>query len=243
MIITKNLGKVYESGEQSHVVIKGVDLQINKGEFVAIMGPSGSGKSTLLHLLGGLDTPSNGELRIDGTEISSLSEKELAYFRRRKVGYIFQNYQLLPSMTVSENIAFTMNADGVPQKKQKQRIAELIKSVNLEGKEHFFPSQLSGGQQQRVAIARALAMNPSLILADEPTGNLDRKMGRDILHLLSSLHHDTGLTIVMVTHDPYAAKFAERILFFKDGEIQSDHKLVEGEKDHVMENLLAKLNA
>lgn len=243
MIITKNLGKVYESGEQFHVVIKGVDLQINKGEFVAIMGPSGSGKSTLLHLLGGLDTPSNGELRIDGTEISSLSEKELAYFRRRKVGYIFQNYQLLPSMTVSENIAFTMNADGVPQKKQKQRIAELIKSVNLEGKEHFFPSQLSGGQQQRVAIARALAMNPSLILADEPTGNLDRKMGKDILHLLSRLHHDTGLTIVMVTHDPYAAKFAERILFFKDGEIQSDHKLVEGEKDHVMENLLAKLNA
>lgn len=243
MIIAKNLKKIYQMGQQSIEIVKGVNLQINKGEFVAIMGPSGSGKSTLLHLLGGLDSPSNGELHIDGTEIPSLSEKERAYFRRRKVGFIFQNYQLLPSMTVSENIAFTMNADGVSPKKQKQRIAELIQAVSLEGKEHFFPSQLSGGQQQRVAIARALAMKPALILADEPTGNLDRKMGKDILHLLSRLHQDAGLTIVMVTHDPYAAKFAERILFFKDGEIQSDHKLAEGEKDHVMEDLLAKLNA
>ncbi|SDX08575.1 putative ABC transport system ATP-binding protein [Marininema mesophilum] len=243
MIHLNDIQKTYEIGKHPFTVIKGMNLKIPKGEFVAIMGPSGSGKSTLLQLLGGLDSPTNGEIFIEKTNIPSLSEKELTYFRRRNIGFIFQNYQLLPTMTVAENIAFPMEAEGISKSKQKRRTAELVQAVDLEDKINFFPSQLSGGQQQRVSIARALAMNPPLVLADEPTGNLDRKRGTEILNLLDRLHREIGLTIVMVTHDPYAARFAERILLLKDGEIQSDSRLAEGVEDHVMENLLAKLNA
>ncbi|TCS92392.1 ABC transporter ATP-binding protein [Hazenella coriacea] len=243
MIHAAKLKKVYQMGEESFTALKGIDLTINRGEFVSIMGPSGSGKSTLLHLLGGLDIPTDGTLKIEDVSLASLSEKDRTFFRRRKLGFIFQNYQLLPTMTVEENIAFPMAADRVPKTEQKSRVSELIKAVDLEGKENFFPSQLSGGQQQRVSIARALAMKPGLILADEPTGNLDRKRGKEILQLLSQLHREEGLTIIMVTHDLYAAGYSERVLLLKDGEIKSDISKKEGENSRVMEDLLAKLNA
>lgn len=242
MITAKGITKIYPIGESGYKALNHVDLEVKKGEFLAIMGPSGSGKSTLLQLLGGLDLPTEGELTIDGIDMAALSEKQRTLLRRRKMGFVFQNYQLLPMMTVEENIAFPMSADRSPKAEIQIRVPQMIKAVGLEGKERSFPSQLSGGQQQRVAIARALALQPRLILADEPTGNLDRKSGREILELLSKLHRDERLTIVMVTHDLYAASFAERVILLKDGQIEADIDQ-KGGSDDVVENILAKLNA
>lgn len=219
MIQLKRVEKVYELEAGSFTALKETDLHIAKGEFVAIMGPSGSGKSTLLQLLGGLDLPTRGSIAIDGVELSVLGEKERTLFRRTKVGFVFQNYQLLPMMTVAENIALSLAANKTPKAEIDLTVSRLIREVNLDGKAASFPSQLSGGQQQRVAIARALAMKPSLILADEPTGNLDRKNGQDVLQLLSRLNKEEGMTVVMVTHDRDAAQTADRIITMVDGEV------------------------
>ncbi|HYK74708.1 MAG TPA: ABC transporter ATP-binding protein [Pseudoneobacillus sp.] len=217
MISVSNVSKVYALESGDFYALKNNNIDIGKGEFVAIMGPSGSGKSTLLQILGGLDLPTSGEILVDGIRLNQLNEKERTLFRRTKVGFIFQNYQLLPMMPVGENIALSLSANNASKAKIKATVQKLLSDVNLEGKESAFPSQLSGGQQQRVAIARALAMKPSLILADEPTGNLDQKNGEDILQLISKLNKEEQITVVMVTHDQHAAKTADRIIVVRDG--------------------------
>ncbi|GIN18875.1 MAG TPA: ABC transporter ATP-binding protein [Bacillus bacterium] len=217
MIKVSNLTKEFLQGQEKTKVLKGVDLSIEEGEFVAIMGPSGSGKSTLLQLLGGLDVPTNGEIQIDHHSINEMKEKERTRFRRKKLGFVFQNYQLLPNLTVEENIAFPLHADGKLTNEKSKWIHELIDSVGLTGLNRKRANLLSGGQQQRVAIARALANNPTVLLADEPTGNLDRARAEEILGLLSMFHRNHKQTIVMVTHDIFAAGFADRIILFRDG--------------------------
>jgi putative ABC transport system ATP-binding protein len=217
MITVSDVSKVYALESGDFYALKNTDLLVRKGEFVAIMGPSGSGKSTLLQLLGGLDLPTSGSVVVDDIELTKLNEKERTLFRRTKVGFIFQNYQLLPMMTVGENIALALSANNAKKEVIKSVVQKLLSDVNLQGKESAFPSQLSGGQQQRVAIARALAMKPSLILADEPTGNLDQKNGEDILKLLSQLNKEEKITVVMVTHDQQAAQVADRIIVVRDG--------------------------
>jgi len=224
MISVSDVSKVYflESGD--FYALKNNNLHIEKGEFIAIMGPSGSGKSTLLQLLGGLDLPTKGQITVDEVELTTLNEKERTLFRRTKVGFVFQNYQLLPMMTVGENIALALAANNTPKSKIKSVVEKLLADVNLQDKKSAFPSQLSGGQQQRVAIARALAMKPSIILADEPTGNLDRKNGEDVLKLLSKLNKEEQITVVMVTHDQKAAQSADRIIYVRDGLIEEERK-------------------
>jgi putative ABC transport system ATP-binding protein len=217
MISVSNVSKVYALESGDFYALRNNNMQIQKGEFVAIMGPSGSGKSTLLQLLGGLDLPTSGEILVDGIQLNQLNEKDRTLFRRTKVGFVFQNYQLLPMMTVGENIALSLSANHASKATIKATVQKLLSDVNLQGKESAFPTQLSGGQQQRVAIARALAMKPSLILADEPTGNLDQKNGDDILQLLSKLNKEEQITVVMVTHDQQAARVADRKIVVRDG--------------------------
>jgi len=225
MITVEKVSKVYALEAGDFTALRDADVAIRKGEFIAIMGPSGSGKSTLLQILGGLDLPTSGSVVVDGVRLEGLGEKERTLFRRTRVGFVFQNYQLLPMMTVSENIALALAANRTPKADIERIVDRLIREVNLEGKASSFPSQLSGGQQQRVAVARALAMKPALILADEPTGNLDRKNGEDILRLLSRLNKEEGITVVMVTHDPHAAKTADRIITLRDGAVVEDAAL------------------
>ncbi len=238
MITVTDVSKVYSLESGDFYALKNNHIHIQKGEFVAIMGPSGSGKSTLLQLLGGLDSPSSGKIVVDDVELNRLTEKELTQFRRTKLGFVFQNYQLLPMMTVGENIALALSANNASKAKIKTTVRQLLSDVNLEGKETQFPSQLSGGQQQRVAIARALAMKPSLILADEPTGNLDQKNGEDILRLLSKLNREEQITIVMVTHDLQAAQVADRIITVRDGLIVEDG-MKGGYQNETMANRMA----
>jgi putative ABC transport system ATP-binding protein len=239
MITVSDVSKVYKLEAGDFYALKNNKLQINEGEFVAIMGPSGSGKSTLLQLLGGLDTPTSGNILIDGVQLSQLNEKERTLFRRTKVGFVFQNYQLLPMMTVSENIALSLSANNAPKATIKATVQKLLEDVNLQGKENQFPSQLSGGQQQRVAIARALAMKPKIILADEPTGNLDQKNGKDILKLLSKLNKEEKITVVMVTHDQLAAQTADRIIVVRDGLIAGESRTKGGIRDEAVANRMA----
>jgi len=219
MIQVQNLKKEFSLDHEKIKVLKDVNLNIEKGEFVAIMGPSGSGKSTLLQLLGGLDLPSTGEVVIEGHHLNKMTEKERTIFRRKRLGFIFQNYQLLSTLTVKENIAFPLHADGKLTKDNIERIDELTRSVGLQEMERKRVNLLSGGQQQRVAIARALVNEPSVLLADEPTGNLDRNTAEEILMLFSKFHRENKQTIVMVTHDIFAAGFADRIVLFKDGTV------------------------
>ncbi|WP_010094088.1 ABC transporter ATP-binding protein [Ornithinibacillus scapharcae] len=220
MINVTEVKKEYKTGKEILPIIKGVDFKAEKGEFVCIIGPSGSGKTTLLHLLGGLDTPTSGVIQLDGTEITSKSEKERTILRRKKIGFVFQNYQLLPTLTVYENVVFPLHADG--KKVSTAKVLELLAAVGLEGYDKRFPYELSGGQQQRVAIARSLIHEPAILLADEPTGNLDRQRSSDILDLLAKFHQDRKQTIVMVTHDMFAAGYADRIVLFKDGVIEAE---------------------
>ena len=219
MIKVRNLKKEFIQGQERTQVLKGFDLNIEEGEFVAVMGPSGSGKSTLLQLLGGLDVPTEGDIVINKSNLSNMTEKERTIFRRKCIGFIFQNYQLLPTLSVEENIAFPLHADGSLTKKKNQIIIELLDSVGLKGLGRKRANLLSGGQQQRVAIARALVNNPSVLLADEPTGNLDRGKAEEILGLISRFNRENKQTIIMVTHDIFAAGFADRIILFKDGVI------------------------
>jgi len=217
VIQVENLKKEFLQGQERIKVLKNVSLQIQKGEFVAIMGPSGSGKSTLLQLLGGLDIPTEGDIIINQHYLNKMTEKKRTIFRRQNIGFVFQNYQLLSNLNVEENIAFPLHADGNLTKEKKQVVLELLDSVGLKGLGKKKVNLLSGGQQQRVAIARALVSNPAVLLADEPTGNLDRNTAEDILGLMTRFNRDYNQTIIMVTHDIFAAGFADRIILFKDG--------------------------
>ena len=211
--------KQYQMGEVTVSALDGVNLVVNKGEFVAIMGPSGSGKSTLLHLLGGLDGASDGEITLAGQPLSKLRDNEITVVRRRKVGFIFQFYNLLPTLTAEENVGLPLLIDGQSLDKHKEKIDKLLALVSLSDRKHHKPDQLSGGQQQRVAIARAFVNDPEIVLADEPTGNLDSKSGTALLELLRKTCDELGATIVMVSHDPRAASYADRVIFLKDGQI------------------------
>ena len=218
----KLVKKEYQMGEVIVSALGGVNLVVNKGEFVAIMGPSGSGKSTLLHLLGGLDNPSAGEITLAGQPLSRLNDNQITLVRRRKVGFIFQFYNLLPTLTAEENVGLPLLIDGQSLDQHRGKIAKLLALVSLSDRKDHKPDQLSGGQQQRVAIARAFVNDPEIVLADEPTGNLDSKSGTAILELLRRTCAELGATIVMVTHDPRAASYADRVVFLKDGEIVRD---------------------
>lgn len=214
---TKDLKKIYGSGETAVHALDGVNFTVQNGEFVAIVGTSGSGKSTLLHMLGGLDRPTGGSVVVAGKEIFTLKDEELTIFRRRKIGFVFQNYNLLPVLNVYENIVLPIELDGnVPD---KAYIGDIIKTLGLESKLQNLPNNLSGGQQQRVAIARALASKPVIILADEPTGNLDSKTSQDVLALLKVTSEKFKQTIVMITHNEEIAQLADRIIRIEDGQI------------------------
>ena len=216
--------KQYQMGEVTVSALDGVNLVVNKGEFVAIMGPSGSGKSTLLHLLGGLDGASDGEITLAGQPLSKLSDNEITVVRRRKVGFIFQFYNLLPTLTAEENVGLPLLIDGQSLDKHRSKIEKLLALVGLADRKGHKPDQLSGGQQQRVAIARAFVNDPEIVLADEPTGNLDSKSGTAILELLRKTCDTLGATIAMVSHDPRAASYADRVIFIKDGRIVKELK-------------------
>lgn len=243
MIRVEDVSKHFDAGGQRVSALRNVRLHIRAGEFVAVMGPSGSGKSTLLQLLGGLDLPDEGEIIVDGVHLARLNERERTLFRRRKIGIVFQNYQLLPLLTAEENVAFALHTDRVPSAEAKARSAALLAAVGLAEQARRFPAQLSGGQQQRVAIARALAMRPCVVLADEPTGNLDRKKGNEILQLLSGLQQAENVTLIMVTHDMYAAGFADRIVRLRDGQVTEETARKEDGGDVLLANFLAKPEA
>jgi putative ABC transport system ATP-binding protein len=211
--------KQYQMGEVTVSALAGVNLAVEKGEFLAVMGPSGSGKSTLLHLLGGLDGPSDGEITLAGQPLARLSDDEVTIVRRRKIGFIFQFYNLLPTLTAEENVGLPLLIDGQSLERHREKITRLLTLVGLADRRDHKPDQLSGGQQQRVAIARAFVNDPEIVLADEPTGNLDSKSGTAILELLRKTCDELEATIVMVTHDPRAASFADRVVFIKDGRL------------------------
>lgn len=220
LIEVKNLNKIYGSGEAEVKALKNINLNIEQGEFVAIVGQSGSGKSTLLHLIGGVDIPSLGEVIIDGKNIYKLKEKELSILRRRKLGFIFQFFNLIPVLTAQENIEMPVLLDN--EKIDKKYMNELLRILGLEERKNNYPSQLSGGQQQRVSIGRALANKPSIILADEPTGNLDSKNSKEVLELLKYCAKKYNQTLILITHDINIAKSADRVITIEDGEIISD---------------------
>ena len=217
ILSTKNLKKVYGQGENEVHALAGVDLEVEKGEFVAVVGTSGSGKSTLLHMLGGLDRPTSGSVNVDGKEIFTLKDEELTIFRRRKIGFVFQNYNLVPVLNVYENIVLPVELDG--NEPDCKYIQQIIDMLGLSAKLQNLPSNLSGGQQQRVAMARALAAKPAIILADEPTGNLDSKTSQDVLSLRKVSSQRFAQTIVMITHNEEIAQLADRIIRIEDGKI------------------------
>jgi putative ABC transport system ATP-binding protein len=211
------LSKIYGSGDAAVVALDSVDVQLERGRFTAIMGPSGSGKSTLLHMLAGLDRPTSGEVYLGDTELASLSDKRLTLLRRDRIGFIFQSFNLLPTMTAAENIVLPMKIAG--RKPDQHWVASIVETVGLTGRLSHRPAQLSGGQQQRVAAARALASKPEIVFADEPTGALDSRSGSELLGFLRRAVDDLGQTVVMVTHDPTAASYADRVIFLADGSI------------------------
>jgi putative ABC transport system ATP-binding protein len=221
IIAMANIRKVYDTGKVKVEALKGVDLDIFPGEFVAIVGPSGSGKSTLMNLLGCLDTPTDGTYSIGGDNVAGVTRDTLAEIRNRRVGFVFQNFNLLPHITAQENVELPMLFGGISPKDRRTRAVELLSKVGLGDRVDHKPTELSGGQMQRVAIARALAMNPDIILADEPTGNLDTSSGTDVMSLFNELWK-SGRTLVIITHDPALAKRASRIVEIRDGRITSD---------------------
>jgi putative ABC transport system ATP-binding protein len=219
----ENVTKIYGGMDNQVQALRGITLSVDKGEFVAIVGASGSGKSTLLHLIGGVDKPTTGRILVDGTDISSLDAAESAIFRRRKVGLIYQFYNLIPTLTVEQNILLPMKLDK--KKPEKSYFEEIIKTLGLEEKLKSMPSQLSGGQQQKTAIARALLYRPAIVLADEPTGNLDRRNSKDIIDLIKISNRNLNQTVILVTHDENIALETERVITVEDGEIVSDKKI------------------
>jgi len=225
IISTQNLTKIFGSGLAAVTALDHVNLSVNAGEFVAIMGPSGCGKSTLLHLIGGLDRPSSGKVIIEETSIAEMNDDRLPELRRRKIGFVFQFFNLIPVLSALENAALPITLDGVKPAEAQQKGAEWLARFGLSDRLSSRPDQLSGGQQQRVAIARALAADPPLILADEPTGNLDTRSGDELAGLLRDVARKYGHTVVMVTHDPRIAAYADRIVFMKDGKIVDETML------------------
>lgn len=217
ILSTTELKKVYGSGENEVHALAGVDLEVEKGEFVAIVGTSGSGKSTLLHMLGGLDRPTSGSVTVDGKDIFTLKDEALTIFRRRKIGFVFQSYNLVPVLNVYENIVLPVQLDGGSI--DTEYVDNIIETLGLESKLDNLPNNLSGGQQQRVAIARALASKPAIILADEPTGNLDSKSSRAVIDAFQNAQSKMNATIFMVTHDSFAASFCDRVILLKDGTV------------------------
>ena len=219
IIKVKNLIKVFGKDETTNRVLENLNLEIKKGEFVSIMGESGCGKSTLLYILGGLDKPTSGEIYINDKDINKLKEKQMSNFRRRDIGFVFQFYNLVQNLTVEENIMLPVIMDGRKEKDYKERLEMILKTIGLEEKRKALPNKLSGGQQQRVSIARAIILNPSIILADEPIGNLDSRSGKTVMELLKKINEDEKITIVQVTHSEESAKYGNRIIKIKDGKI------------------------
>ena len=221
VIDIQGITKTYVNGKLSVPVLHGIDLQVNKGEFVSIMGPSGSGKSTFMNILGCLDRPTTGSYRLNGDEVATLSDDELAFVRNKQIGFVFQSFNLLTKLTAVENVALPMIYAGMDKKTRNERAAALLASVGLGDRMDHLPSELSGGQRQRVAIARALANNPAIIMADEPTGNLDSKSTIDVMNIFRGLY-DEGRTIILVTHEPEIATYASRNVVLLDGLIVED---------------------
>jgi putative ABC transport system ATP-binding protein len=221
LIKLEDIQKTYKLGKLELNVLRGINLEINSGAFVSIMGPSGSGKSTLMYMIGCLDVPTKGKVFLDGKDVSKFSEDELAGIRGRKIGFVFQQFNLLSNLNALENVAIPMVFQGRGEAKRKQRAENLLVSLDLEKRIFHKPNELSGGERQRVAIARALANDPEIIIADEPTGNLDSNTGKMIMRVLSDLHEKENKTIVVVTHDPKIAEYSEEIINIRDGEIAS----------------------
>ncbi len=219
IIELKNVSKIYQLGEVEVHALRNVDFKVKKEEFVAIMGPSGSGKSTLLHMIGVLDRPTSGKIYLDGIDISKLNDSELARLRGKKIGFVFQFFNLYPTLSARENIELPMLILERDKDERETKSSKLLKTVGLEKRAEHLPSQLSGGERQRVAISRALANDPPLLLADEPTGNLDSKSGEEIMKFMDKLQKEEKVTVVMVTHEQHIAKYAERIIRLKDGKI------------------------
>jgi putative ABC transport system ATP-binding protein len=225
MIECKNITKIYKNDEIETVALKNISLKIQEGEFVAIMGPSGSGKSTLMHILGCLDTPTSGSYFLDGEDVSKMTDDELAQIRNKKIGFVFQSFNLLPRTTVLRNVELPLIYAGVSPKIREEKAKEALRASAFPDKFWYhYSNQLSGGMMQRVAIARSLVNDPKIILADEPTGNLDTKTGEIVLGTFQNLHDKYGRTIILITHEPYIAEHAERIIKIKDGELISDEK-------------------
>ena len=228
LIQTVDLTKIYGKGETAVTALDHVNLSVEAGEFVAVMGPSGCGKSTLLHLMGGLDRPTSGRVMLDGADLTKLDDTHLTEVRRRKIGFVFQFYNLIPVLNAVENAALPLTLDGRAPTDARTKAAQWLKLVGVDNRQANLPDQLSGGQQQRVAIARALVAEPTLILADEPTGNLDSRAGDEIARLLRQVADEWGRAVLMVTHDPRIAAYADRIVFLKDGRVVDETRLNAG---------------
>ena len=226
LIQAKDLVKIYSLGEVEVQALRSVSLSVEPGEFVAIMGASGSGKSTFMNILGFLDRPTSGQYLLEGINGENLSRDELAEIRNRKIGFVFQGFNLLSRTSALENVELPLLYAGTPTSKRKEMAQKALSEVGLKGREHHHPSQLSGGEQQRVAIARALVNQPSILLADEPTGNLDSKTSEEIMRIFQRLNREMGITIIMITHEPDIASFAKRNILFRDGKIVDDHEIL-----------------
>ena len=225
LIEVERLGKIYQTGDVAVEALRGVSVAIDAGEFVAIMGPSGSGKSTFMHILGCLDKPTSGTYRLDGKSVGEMSRDQLAQLRNKKLGFVFQTFNLLARTSALENIELPLLYNGATAKERHARARMRLEQVGLKGREHHHPNQLSGGQQQRVAIARALINDPPIILADEPTGNLDSKTSIEIMAIFQQLNRQNGITVALVTHEPDVAAYTSRMIHFRDGQIVKDERV------------------
>lgn len=239
MITLKEITKIYSTGDIQVAALRGVDLHIDRGEFVAITGPSGSGKSTMMNILGCLDRPTTGEYYLDGEDVSKASGNQLAEIRNRKIGFVFQGFNLLPRTTALENVELPMLYAGVPPKERRERAIHSLESVGLGDRIHHRPKELSGGQQQRVAIARALVTQPAIILADEPTGNLDTRSSIEVMAIFQKVHNE-GNTVLIITHEPDIVQYTRRMIYFRDGKVEED-EMVKETKDAAVD--VQKMNA
>ncbi|MDD5076729.1 MAG: ABC transporter ATP-binding protein [Sphaerochaetaceae bacterium] len=223
LIKLENVWKIYKLGETELSILKGINLEIKKGIFATIMGPSGSGKSTLMYMLGLLDTPSKGKIYLQGKDTSNFSEDKLATFRGKKIGFIFQQFNLLQNLTALENVMLPMVFQGIPEDERRQKAKKLLISVNLAKRIDHKPSEMSGGEQQRIAIARSLVNDPEILIGDEPTGNLDSSTGKSVMEILTQLHEEQKKTIIIVTHDPNIAQYSQNVIHIQDGQIEKNH--------------------
>jgi putative ABC transport system ATP-binding protein len=241
ILVAEQLRKTYHISTVPHAVIRGVDLQVERGEFIAIIGPSGCGKTTLLNLLSGLERPDSGRVLLDGQDLTQLDEDRLAVLRRERIGFVFQFFNLLPSLTAAENVALPLRLAGTRDLQVFKRVAVLMDSLNLRGLQGHHPDEISGGEQQRVALARAMLMDPAVLMADEPTGSLDYVTGREVLELLSSYAREQGQTIILVTHDAKSAAYADRVLCMRDG-LVFDQVVLGRRTDHNAAPLITRLS-